>query len=100
MNTSEQCNSCNFIHEHKPEIYTAWFIREFGAEAYQKLVKDAEDVNKLSIEQLQALIGELTAIKARQEIDKDFKPRYTQAEILSGAWRKENGKKKGEVQEV
>lgn len=96
LNTNEQCMSCNFLHEHKPEIYTAWFIREFGAETYQQLVKDAESVGKLSVEQLQILCNELTSIKARQEIDKDFRPRYTQAEILSGDWRKENAGKNRE----
>jgi hypothetical protein len=90
LNTNEQCQSCNFLHEHKPEIYTAWFIRQFGSETYQKLVNDAEDVGKLSVEQLQTLCGELIAIKSCQEIDKTFKPRYTQEEILSGDWRKEN----------
>lgn len=89
LNTNEQCQSCNFLHEHKPEIYTAWFIREFGAEAYQGLVKEAENVSKLSVEELQILCNELTAIQQRQEIDKDFKPRYTQEEILSGTWRKD-----------
>jgi hypothetical protein len=81
--------SCNFLHEHKPEIYTAWFIREFGAEVYQQLVSEAESVGKLSVEQLQTLCDELSAIKARQEIDKDFKPRYSQEEILNRRWRKE-----------
>lgn len=90
INTNEQCQSCNFLHEHKPEIYTSWFIREFGSETYQQLVKDAEDVGKLSVEQLQILCNELTEIKARQDIDKDFRPRYSQAEILNGTWRKEN----------
>lgn len=88
LNTNEQCMSCNFLHEHKPEIYTAWFIRTFGAEVYQKLVSEAENVGKLSVEQLQTLCNELTAIIARQEIDKDFVPRYSQSEILNGTWRK------------
>jgi hypothetical protein len=89
LNTNEQCTSCNFLHEHKPEIYTSWFIREFGAEAYQQLVEDAENVGKISVEQLQILCNELAAIKAYQGNDKKFVPRYTQEEILSGAWRKE-----------
>jgi hypothetical protein len=90
INTHEQCNSCNFLHEHKPERYTAWFVREYGVEAYQDLVKEAENVGKLSIEELETLCKELTAIRTRQELDKDFKPRYTQAQILSGSWRKTN----------
>lgn len=94
LNTSEQCQSCNFLHEHKPEIYTAWFLREFGEGAYQELVKEAENVSKLSLEQLQVLCDELAAIKQRQETDKDFKPRFSQKEVLAGSWRKENGRSK------
>lgn len=94
-----QCSSDNMRHEFFPEIYTAWYIREFGTESYQILVKDAEVVEKLSVELLQILCNELTAIKARQEIDKDFSPRYTQKEIIDGTWRKEDGKRSS-VQEL
>lgn len=88
----EQCQSCNFLHEHKPEIFTSWFLREFSVEMYQSLVEESENVKKLSVEELQILCSELTAIKARQGVDKDFKPRYSQKQILSGEWRKEDGK--------
>lgn len=102
LNTNEQCNSCNYIHEHRPEIYTEWFIRRFGFEMYQIMVETGEKSDKLSIEQLQILCNELTAIKQRQEIDKDFCPRYTQEEILLGTWRKEYGQKenRSSVQEM
>jgi hypothetical protein len=92
LNTNEQCNSCNYIHEHRPEIYTQWFIRTFGFEMYQILVETGEKSDKLSVEQLQILCNELTSIKARQENDKDFKPRYAQEQIINGTWRKEHGK--------
>jgi hypothetical protein len=92
LNTNEQCNSCNYIHEHRPEIYTQWFIRTFGFERYQTLVETGDKSDKLSVEQLQILCNELTAIKSRQEIDKDFKPRFTQEEIIVGDWRKNERK--------
>jgi hypothetical protein len=88
-NVHEQCQSCNFIHELRPEIFTSWFIRTFGTEAYQSLVMESENTDKLSVEQLQTLCDELSAIKSRQEHDKNFRPRYTQEEILNGSWRKE-----------
>lgn len=99
-NVFEQCQSCNFLHENQPERFTSWFIREFSVEAYQSLVEESENTDKLSVEQLQILCNELTSIKTRQEIDKDFKPRYTQREILSGAWRKENDSRKNSMSEV
>lgn len=89
-NVHEQCQSCNFLHEMRPEIFTSWFIRTFGFERYQILVEASEKSDKLSVEQLQILCNELTSIKARQENNKDFKPRYSQEQIISGHWRKEN----------
>ena len=38
MNCHCQCRSCNIRHEHYPEIYTLWFIKKFGLEAYDELV--------------------------------------------------------------
>lgn len=93
-NCNAQCSGCNARHEHFAEIYTSWFIREFSVETYQTLVENSEIVKKLSVEELQILCNELAAIKARQEIDKDFKPRYSQVEILNGTWRKENDHRK------
>jgi hypothetical protein len=92
-NCNTQCASCNMIHEHYPERYIVAFQRLFGQEAFEKLYMDGESSSKLSTEQLQILCNELTAIKSRQEIDKDFVPRYTQEEILNGTWRKEYGRK-------
>lgn len=99
-NCNAQCSGCNARHEHFAEIYTVWFIREFSVETYQTLVENSEAVKKLSVEELQILCNELEAIRARQDVDRDFKPRYSQAEILSGQWRKEHEHKKDTLQEV
>lgn len=93
-NCNAQCSGCNSRHEHFAEIYTLWYIREHGAGSYEDLVAESENVSKLTVEQLQALCDELTAIKARQEADKDFVPRFSQKEVLAGSWRKENGRSK------
>jgi hypothetical protein len=93
-NCNAQCSGCNARHEHFAEIYTSWFIREFSVETYQTLVENSEDVKKLSVEELQILCNELTAIGARQDIDRNFKPRFSQSEILSGNWRTYNATRK------
>lgn len=89
-NCNTQCAGCNARHEHFAEIYTLSYIREFGHESYRELVEDSEGFVKLTVEELETLCRELAAIRARQEVDKDFRPRYTQAQILSGHWRTEN----------
>lgn len=89
-NCNCQCNGCNQRHEHYWHHYADWFTRQFGEEERLRVSKDSDTSQKLSVEQLQTLCDELSAIKARQEIDKEFVPRYSQAEIISGTWRKEN----------
>jgi hypothetical protein len=91
-NCNVQCAACNGRHENFWFYYDNWFKRTFGQEQRDRLGIDAEKSWKLTIEELENLCSELTAIKARQEIDKTFKPRYTQEQILLGVWRKENGK--------
>lgn len=86
-NVNVQCASCNLLHEHRPERYTAWFLLNFESEGYVKLVADSEEITKLSVEQLTELCTQLTAIHSRQLEDKKFVPRFSQKEILSGEWR-------------
>jgi hypothetical protein len=89
LNCSVQCNSCNFIHEHHPHFYTLWFIREFTQNEYERLIEDSEEVRKMSIEELESLISNLTAIQQRQRSNPKWKPRFSQKKILSGEWRNE-----------
>lgn len=53
-NVAEQCNSCNMLHEHRPERYTQWYIGKFGAGEWMKLVEDGAKSVKLSIEDMEA----------------------------------------------
>jgi len=88
-NVNCQCRSCNG--RHSPNLggdekyYNGWFIRTFGGYAYVRLEKDADGVGLKSYE-LEEMIVQLEAIKAQQLEDKTFIPRFTQQEILSGAW--------------
>lgn len=87
FNCSVQCSGCNARHEHYPEIYTAWFIRTFGTEMYLSLEQESYIVRKLSIDELEYLISQLDSIHRRQMDRPDWKPRFSQKEILDGSWR-------------
>lgn len=101
-NCSCQCSSCNMRHSTSTgwQYYDGWFIREFGREERLRIESDSRISRKLSVEELETLVRELTAIKARQEVDKDFVPRYSQAQILSGQWRKEHEHTKNPMHEM
>lgn len=86
-NVHVQCSGCNLSHEFRPERFTNWFIQNFTAEAYTKLVDDSEEVCKLSIDDLMELRSQLTEIYNRQKEDAAWKPRFTQKQILTGEWR-------------
>ena len=60
MNCHIQCAGCNFRHEFQPEIYTQWFICEYGAEKYIELCKRAETQGKYTIDELETMLMELT----------------------------------------
>lgn len=91
-NVNCQCSGCNLSHEFRPERYTNWFIQNFTAETYIRLVEDSEAVNKLSIDELMELRNQLIEIYHKQLAEKTFKPRFSQRQILSGEWRNEQGK--------
>ena len=87
FNCNVQCNSCNFIHEHHPHFYTQWFLREFGAEQYERVCKDSEEIGKGSTDELETLLSELTSIRRRQLDDLAWRPYFTQKQIQDGTWR-------------
>jgi hypothetical protein len=85
-NNNEQCHSCNGRHEYYPHYYTDWFLSVFGEEQYHRLCVDSDKIGLKSYE-LEEIIVQLEAIKAKQLTDPNFSPRFTQQEILSGSWR-------------
>jgi hypothetical protein len=93
-NVNTQCKSCNLLHEHRPEIYTNWFIKKFEQERYDRLVKDsapprANEPKQLYLYEMGELYDELKLILEKIKENPEWKPRFTQEEILSGAWRAE-----------
>lgn len=80
-----QCSSCNGRHVHHEKYYTKWFVERFGGEEYVRLC-NLSDGAGLKTYELSELIVQLKLIREKQIADKEFRPYYTQAEILSGAW--------------
>lgn len=81
-----QCSSCNLLHVYKPEYYISWFIARWGGDKFYSMVQDSRVVVKYQTYELLEMLEQLRKIRERQVADKDFRPYYTQAEILSGAW--------------
>ena len=87
-NVHEQCSGCNKRHSYAPgtHYYIDWFVGRFGKEEYHRIFMESNRVGSLKSYELEELIAQFKLIRERQLDDKDFKPYFSQAEILSGAW--------------
>jgi hypothetical protein len=54
-NCFTQCRDCNLRHEYNPELFTAWWLEEFGEEEYNNLVRDSKRIRKWTVEELKAI---------------------------------------------
>lgn len=92
LNIHTQCSSCNLLHEHVPHRYTNWFLDKFGIQHYERLCQDAEQADKMQLYELQELYEQMKKIRQlqleRALTGNPWKPYFTQADILSGAWKK------------
>ena len=85
-NTHVQCSGCNGRHVRYEKYYVGWFIGKFGKSEYLRLCKDSENPGLKSYE-MEEIIVQLGLMKERIERETDWKPYFTQTEILSGAWQ-------------
>lgn len=85
FNVHAQCSACNQRHVHYEKYYTKWFVEKFGGEEYVRLCNLSDGVGLKNYE-LDELIVQFKLIRQRQIEDKDFRPYFTQSEIMSGAW--------------
>lgn len=81
-----QCSYCNGRHVHYEKYYITWFIKTFGGKEYVRLSELSDGVG-LKTYELAELYEQLKAIRERQVNIEGFKPYFSQADILSGAWR-------------
>lgn len=92
FNVHSQCSSCNMLHEHFSFRYINWFLGEFGVDKYRAMCQEAETVSKLQLYELQELLDQLKKIRQKQLVENltgnTWKPYFSQADILSGAWNK------------
>ena len=58
MNVFTQCRDCNYKHQYNPHIYIDWFIKEYGLEEYQDLVKKSRVVKPIKITELRTILEE------------------------------------------
>ena len=56
MNVFTQCKSCNGKHRYYPEIFTNWFLRQYGQEEFDYLVERSQKTKKYSIPELEELL--------------------------------------------
>lgn len=56
VNCNCQCYPCNFLHTHRPERYTQWFIKSYGSLMYQDLVDRSKKLVKVNRGYLEAII--------------------------------------------
>lgn len=86
-NVNEQCDSCNGLHENYPERYNNWFANKFGIEKYNEICREGDKTVDLSVVDYEQLYYQLRSIYECQQADRNFKPRFTQKEIMSGEWK-------------
>lgn len=57
VNCNCQCYPCNFLHTHRPERYTQWFIKNYGSLMYEDLVDRSKRLVKVNREYLEDIIS-------------------------------------------
>lgn len=85
-NVNLQCSACNGRHVRFEKYYTGWFVFEFGESEYLRLSSDADNLG-LKPREIEYIIPQLIDIKSKLIENPDWKPRFTQQEILSGEWK-------------
>lgn len=85
FNVHCQCSSCNSRHVRYEKYYVGFVVETFGEAEYLRLCRDSENDGLKSYE-IEEIIVQLSAIHEKQKSNPSFKPYFTQAEILSGAW--------------
>lgn len=62
-NLHTQCRTCNNIHEYRPEIYIDWYIRTYGLESWQDLVRRSKKIKQWKMVELRELLEAMRKLK-------------------------------------
>ncbi len=57
VNCNLTCYPCNFLHTHRPERYTQWFIKNYGSLMYEDLVDRSRKLVKVNRAYLEDIIS-------------------------------------------
>lgn len=63
QNCETQCMSCNYTHEFRPEVFTSWYIKQYGLEKYEALVVRSKCIKKWTVDELKELEEHFKALK-------------------------------------
>lgn len=85
-NCHKQDASDNLLHEYYPEVYITWYIDKFGLDNWKELLDDSRRLWKYSIDDLETLYMELVEVQKKIESTPNWKPYFSQKDIMSGAW--------------
>ncbi len=85
-NVHKQDANDNLLHNYHPEVYTQWFIGQFGLPQYERMVNDSRVITKYSMDDLETLYVELVEIQKWQEAT-GKKAYFSQRDIINGEWR-------------
>lgn len=85
-NVHEQCSGCNTRHVRDWQIYEGWFIDKFGHGMWDYVRAESRN-DGLKTYELLELIVQLEKILDMMKQFPDYKPYFTQNEILSGQWQ-------------
>jgi len=62
-NVYKQCRTCNFLHEHHPEVLANYVVNTLGVKEFEKLVFDGNQFKRWLMPELEELYEKLKEIK-------------------------------------
>lgn len=61
-NVRPQCPSCNLEHEHNPHTYSAKYVKENGLDAYEELIAESWNSQKITVLDLEYIYLQLMEV--------------------------------------
>ena len=58
MNVHTQCSGCNSLHRYNQAPYINWFIKEYGADTFDELVRKSRELSHYKISDLRKILSD------------------------------------------